>query len=159
MGQAVLTITADNTNKIVGETLTFAGTEFTAGGLQNSETVGSVTLTSGGAGALAPAANYNIVPSAPAGGTFAQTNYSDAFVNGTLTVWGQPELSVTYLGNRYVLTFPTLIGQMYQVESKTNLAAAGWTAVGGPTAGTGGIMNVTNNFTVPHSFFELQITQ
>ena len=91
VGQAVLTITADNTNKIVGETLTFAGTEFTAGGLQNSETVGSVTLTSGGAGALAPAANYNIVPSAPAGGTFAQTNYSDAFVNGTLTVWGQPD--------------------------------------------------------------------
>ena len=159
VGQATLTITADNTNKIVGETLTFAGTEFTAGGLQNSETVGSVTLTSAGAGAPAPAANYNIVPSAPAGGTFAQTNYSDAFVNGTLTVWGQPELSLTGLGNRYVLTFPTLIGQMYQVESKTNLAAAGWLPVGGQTAGTGGMMNVTNNVTAPQSFFELQITQ
>ena len=37
--------------KTYGDTKTFAGTEFTSSGLQNSETIGSVTLASTGAAA------------------------------------------------------------------------------------------------------------
>ncbi|MFZ0827903.1 MAG: MBG domain-containing protein, partial [Verrucomicrobiia bacterium] len=160
LNKATLTITADSTNKIVGETLTFAGTEFTASGLQNSETVGSVTLTSPGAPAGATAATYNIVPSAPVGGSFSQGNYTDIFVDGTLTVYGQPELFLTTIGNQYVLTFQTVPGQMYQLESETNLVTAGWASLGGVIPGTGGIVNVTNTIPVPplsESFFRLQI--
>jgi hypothetical protein len=158
VNKASLTITANSTNKIVGETWTFAGTEFTAGGLQNAETVGTVTLASAGAPASASAGPYSIVPSAPIGGTFSQGNYSDIFVNGTLTVLAPPVLIVTKLGNQYVLTFPSVAGQIYQVESKTNLTLAGWTPVGSTINGTDGLLNVTNTITGPQSFFNLLIT-
>jgi hypothetical protein len=158
VNKASLTITANSTNKIVGETWTFAGTEFTAGGLQNLETIGSVTLVSAGTVAAAAAGPYNIVPSAPIGGTFAQGNYSDLFVNGTLTVLAPPALIVTKLGNQYVLTFPSVSGQIYQVESKTNLTLAGWTPVGSTINGTGGNLNVTNPMAGPQAFFNLLIT-
>jgi hypothetical protein len=157
VNKAALTITANSTNKIVGEILTFAGTEFTASGLQNAETVSSVTLASPGAPASAPAGPYNIVPSAPVGGTFSPGNYSDTFVNGTLTVVGQPQLILTTHGNQYVLTFQTLSGQIYQLQSETSLATAGWAALGGSIPGTGGIVNVTNTIAAPQSFFRLQI--
>jgi hypothetical protein len=157
VNKATLTITANSTNKIVGETLTFAGTEFTAAGLQNSETIGTVTLTSAGALSSAVAGPYNIVPSAPVGGTFSQGNYSDIFVDGTLTVFGVPELTLTALGSQYVLTFPSLSGQIYQLQSKTNLALPAWSSLGGTINGTGGTVNVTNTITVPQSFFQLQI--
>jgi hypothetical protein len=83
-----LTITAKNESKYFGHTLTFAGTEFTSSGLQNGETVGSVTLTSAGAVATATVAGspYPIVPSNAMGGTFSATNYSIAYVSGSLTV-------------------------------------------------------------------------
>ena len=66
---AALTITANNTSKTYGNTLTFAGTEFTDSGLVNSDTVTSVTLTSAGAAATATVADspYAIVPSAAVG--------------------------------------------------------------------------------------------
>ncbi len=157
VNKAALTITANSTNKIVGETLTFAGTAFTASGLQNLETVGTVTLTSAGTPALAVAGAYNIVPSAPAGGTFSQGNYTNNFVNGTLTVYGQPELFLTTLGNQYVLTFQTLSGQSYQVQTETNVVSAGWSSLGGAIPGTGGIVNKTNTIVAPQSFFRLLI--
>jgi hypothetical protein len=158
VNKAVLTITANSTNKIAGETWTFAGTEFAASGLQNAETIGAVTLTSAGAPSSALPGPYSIVPSAPIGGTFSQGNYSDLFVNGTLTVFGPPELLLTALGNQYVLTFQSVSGQIYQLQSKTNLAVAGWSLLGGTINGTGGTVNVTNTMTGPQFFFELQIT-
>ena len=154
---ATLTITANSTNKIVGETLTFAGTEFTASGLQNSETIGTVTLTSAGSLSSAVVGPYNVVPSAPAGGTFSQGNYSDIFVDGTLTVLGAPELTLTELGSQYVLSFPSVSGQIYQLQSKTNLVLPAWSSLGGAINGTGGTVNVTNSITGPQSFFQLQI--
>ena len=157
VNKAVLTITANSTNKIVGETWTFAGTEFTASGLQNSETIGTVTLTSAGASSSAAVGPYNIVPSAPVGGTFSQGNYSDIFVNGTLTVLGTPVLTLTLLGNQYVLTFQSVSGQAYQLQSRTNLALGSWSSLGGSINGTGGTVNLTNTITVPRSFFQLQI--
>ena len=39
-----LTVTADSTSKTYGQTVTFAGTEFTTSGLVNGDTVATVTL-------------------------------------------------------------------------------------------------------------------
>jgi hypothetical protein len=85
---AALTITANDASKTFGQTTTFTGTEFTATGLQNSETVGSVTLTSAGAAPTATAAGspYAITPAAATGGTFNAANYALVYNDGVLTV-------------------------------------------------------------------------
>jgi hypothetical protein len=153
---ASLTITADNTNKIFGQTIVFSGHEFTAGGLQNSETVGSVTLTSSGTPSTAALGAYNIVPSAPAGGTFSQGNYSDTFNNGTLTVFGNPSLRLTLSGTNVVATFPTVIGETYQLQSATNILTT-WVNTGSATPGTGSSVSQTNNMNARATFYRLQI--
>jgi hypothetical protein len=81
-----LTITAKSTSKTYGQTVTFAGTEFTISGLVNSDSVTSVTLTSAGAAATAAVGSspYNIVPSAAVG--TALGNYNINYVNGSLSV-------------------------------------------------------------------------
>ena len=63
---APLTITASNASKTYGQTATLANTAFTSTGLQNSETIGSVTLTSSGIAATANVAGspYAILASA-----------------------------------------------------------------------------------------------
>src|SRR5437667_5695536 len=85
-----LTITANSTSKNYGDTVTFAGTEFTTSGLKNSDTVTSVTLTSAGAAATSTVGGspYSIVPSAAVGTGLA--NYNLKYVNGTLTVNQRP---------------------------------------------------------------------
>jgi gliding motility-associated-like protein len=82
----VLTITATSRTKTYGETVTFAGTEFTAAGLINGDAVTSVTLTSAGAAATATVAGspYAIVPSAAIGTGLG--NYTIGYYNSTLTV-------------------------------------------------------------------------
>ena len=62
---ATLTITANSTSKTYGQTVTFAGTEFSETGLVNGDTVTSVTLTSAGAAAPAPW-RARPIPSCPA---------------------------------------------------------------------------------------------
>jgi hypothetical protein len=99
-----LTITANSTSKSYGQTVSFAGTEFSVGattttppaGLVNGEMVGKVTLTSAGAAATAtvafPGPNYLIIPSAAMGTSLE--NYTISYINGTLTVSPAP-LSAT----------------------------------------------------------------
>ncbi len=84
--QAALTITANDASKTYGQTVTFAGTEFSPTGLVSGDTVTSVTLTSAGAAATATVAGspYPIVPSAAVGSGL--NNYSITYVNGKLTV-------------------------------------------------------------------------
>ena len=93
-----LTITASNQSKAYGQVLTFpvsGSSLFSASGLQNGETVGSVTLDSAGGVVTAPVASYAITPSAATGGTILATNYAVTYsTNGTLTVTGRP-LSIT----------------------------------------------------------------
>ena len=62
---------------------------FTPTGLQNSESVGSVTLTYGAGGLAATSAagaTSTITPSAATGGSFAPANYNITYTPGTLTV-------------------------------------------------------------------------
>ena len=87
---AALTITANSTSKVYNNALTnpsAGSTAFTSSGLQNSETIGSVTLTyAGGYNATDSAGTYNITPSAATGGTFTASNYNISYAVGTLTV-------------------------------------------------------------------------
>jgi hypothetical protein len=90
VGAAELKVTANAQNKTYGQILTFGSgsTQFTATGLQNGETIGSVTLGVSGNGGAATAAvgSYTITPSAATGGTFNAGNYSITYATGLLTV-------------------------------------------------------------------------
>src|SRR5207237_1889072 len=84
-----LSITANTDSKTYGQTRTYGAgsTAFSSTGLQNSESIGSVTITaSGGTAANASVGSYNLTPSAATGGTFNPNNYNISYQNGTLTV-------------------------------------------------------------------------
>jgi len=87
---AALTITAGPQSKTYGQTMAFGAgnTNFASSGLQNGNTIGSVTLavTGNGGAANAPVGTYIITPSAAAGGTFTPGNYSITYKTGLLTV-------------------------------------------------------------------------
>jgi hypothetical protein len=85
---APLSLKALNQSKIYGSTFTFNGTEFTATGLKNGESVGLVDLASVGAAATANAAGspYAITIGNARGGTFNPGNYTLSYVEGALSV-------------------------------------------------------------------------
>ena len=93
-----LTITANNVSKVAGVAITggAGSTAFTSSGLQNSETIGSVTITYGSAGAATGDGNTvgvyasQVTPSAATGGTFTASNYSISYVAGSITVTQAP---------------------------------------------------------------------
>jgi hypothetical protein len=100
--KAALSIAANDKSKTYGSAITLDGaTDFTPTGLQDGETVGSVTLTpSGGTAATDPVSGspYTITPSAAAGGTFNANNYTAiTYIPGTLTV---SPLAVSLTGSR-----------------------------------------------------------
>ncbi len=92
VNKAALTVTANSKSKNYGQTVTFAGTEFSTSGLVNGDKVTGVTLTSSGAAAAAAVAAYPIVPSAAAGTGLG--NYNISYVAGSLTV-NKAALTVT----------------------------------------------------------------
>ena len=91
---AALTITADSMTKTYGQTLPFAGTEFTTSGLINSDSVASVSLSSTGAAATATVAGSPYVITASGAVGSGLGNYTISYVNGALTVNAAP-LTIT----------------------------------------------------------------
>ena len=89
---AVLTVTAGSASKTYGQTLSFAGTEFTTSGLVNGDSVTGVTLTSTGAAASTAPGSYAIVPTSAVGSDLG--NYTITYVPGSLTVTPAP-LTIT----------------------------------------------------------------
>jgi hypothetical protein len=83
---AALNITANSISKTYGQTVSFAGTEFTTSGLVSGDAVTSVTLASAGAVSTATVSGspYAITPSAAVGTGLG--NYAISYVNGALTV-------------------------------------------------------------------------
>ena len=83
---APLTIAAPDVTMSYGQTPVLS--TFTPTGLLNGDTVGSVTGTSPGtlANASSTGGSYAITPSSATGGTFAPSNYSIGYVDGTLMV-------------------------------------------------------------------------
>src|SRR5438093_248231 len=121
---ALLTITANDATKTYGDTVTFAGTEFTTSGSVNSDTVSSATLTSPGAAAAATVAGspYAVTPSAAVG--TGLTNYSITYKDGKLTV-NQAPLTVTAAdANRlYGDPNPTFSGTITGIKNTDNITA------------------------------------
>jgi filamentous hemagglutinin family protein len=88
---APLTITATNDSKTYGDVKTWGSglTAFTPSALQNSETIGSVTITdtnSGGVVGANAGSSYALTPGAATGGTFSASNYAITYTAGALTI-------------------------------------------------------------------------
>src|SRR5207237_792762 len=125
--------------KTYGETVTFAGTEFTTSGLVNSDAVSSVTLTSSGAAAATTVAGspYAITPSAAVG--TGLTNYTITYKDGKLTVnkrnatWTTNPNSKTY-GYADPVPLTTGSGDFLAADgvTATYSRAAGETVLAGP---------------------------
>jgi hypothetical protein len=96
---APLSITANNASKTYGTALTggSGSTAFTSSGLQNSETIGTVTIAYGTGSAANAAVNTytgSVTASAAVGGTFNAGNYSITYNPGNINV-GAATASVT----------------------------------------------------------------
>jgi hypothetical protein len=89
--RASLTLTAINQSKVYGSTFAFTGTEFSASGLKNGESVGFADFASTGAGPTAGVAGspYAITVANPRAGTFDASNYSISYNPG---LWRSPKL-------------------------------------------------------------------
>ncbi len=89
---APLTITAGSFEKVYGEALVLPPGAFTAVGLVAGQTIGSVSLGSAGAAALADVVGspYALMPSAASGGSFRAGNYDIRYVAGALVVLPRP---------------------------------------------------------------------
>ena len=95
---ANLTITANNVSKNSGVALSggAGSTAFTSSGLQNGQTIGSVTISYGSAGSatgdgITPGIySSQVTPSLATGGTFNSANYSISYVAGSITVISAP---------------------------------------------------------------------
>ncbi len=135
---APLTITASPKSKTYGETLSFGSdcTQFTSSGLQNGETIGSVTLAVGnnGGAAAAPVGSYTITASAATGGTFTATNYNITYEDGTLTVNPAPLVTVTSV--RWE-TLPVQVGTGKKARTKSETVVD--IQFSGPLAGAGNL--------------------
>ena len=139
---ANLTVTATDTNKAYGQTITFAGTEFTATGLTNGDSISGVTLASTGTANTAVAGAYPIVPSAATGSGLG--NYTISYVNGNLTV-GTPtpvtlNTPVLLADGTVRLTFTGGdAGASYRIQGSLDLTATNWTTLGTRLATTNGL--------------------
>jgi hypothetical protein len=138
---------------VYGDTLAFAGTEFTATGLANGETIGSVSLASAGAAATATVTGgpYAITAGGATGGTFDPTNYTVAYVKGVLTLAPRPitvaadNQTKVYGAADPALTF-TAAGLVNGDALAGALARApGETVAGSPYAITQGTVTGANN--------------
>jgi autotransporter-associated beta strand protein len=109
VGTKALTITANAQSTTYGTPYTTGSgsTAFTSSGLENSETIGSVTLaTNQTATTNAAASGITITPSAATGGTFTASNYSITYNTGAVTV-GTKALTIT--ANAQSTTYGTLV--------------------------------------------------
>ncbi|RII26601.1 MAG: hypothetical protein CXR31_09285 [Geobacter sp.] len=136
---APLTVTASNATKTYGQTASFSGTEFTPSGLQNGETIGSVTLASAGTAATAGVSGspYTITASNASGGTFNAGNYTITYNNGALTVTPASltvtasDASKTYGQTPTLSSFTSSGLQNGETIGSVTLASAGTAATAG----------------------------
>src|SRR5205085_8822270 len=59
--------------------------------------------------------------------------------------------------NDLQLSFTTILGKNYQLQSRSSLASGVWNALGAPVTGTGGVVQptVNNAFTTPVQFYRV----
>ena len=175
INKASLTITANNVNKTYGATLTggSGSTAFTPSGLQNGQTIGTVTIAYGtGAAATAAVATYtgSVTPSAATGGTFTANNYDITYATGNIIV-GKANLTITAndVNKTYGATLTggagstaftssalqnsETIGSVtiaYGSGAASNAAVGTYSNAVTPSAATGGTFN-TNNYNINYA--------
>jgi hypothetical protein len=67
-------------------------------------------------------------------------------------------MTVQPSGTNFILSWPGLIGQMYQVQFKTNLTDPAWLPLNTPMPGTGASLSLTNNLAgAPQRFYRLAV--
>lgn len=127
---ATLTITANDIDKPYSTTLAGVANSgrFTASGLKNGETIGSVAINYGtGAEATATAGVYtgSVVAVNATGGTFAAGNYSITYVPGNINVIVPPPPAITTVGAPQPVstTYGTASPSSSFTVSGTNLSA------------------------------------
>ena len=144
VGTAPLTVTVNAQSTPYGLVLTplTGNTQFTATP-SNSETIGTVALTLGGAGYAStntPAGTYStaITPGSAAGGTFNAANYTITYVAGALTVNPVP---LTITASAQSKSYGTAL------TSPATLQTANFTAAGLSNGQTTASMTVTLTYT------------
>jgi hypothetical protein len=156
-----LTITAEDASKCQGTTYTPVSTAFTSTGLQNSETIGNVTLTCSGAASNASAGSYNIVPSAATGGTFTASNYDITYTNGSLTVNPKPAITLSYIDDvstnatSFTIPYSSIIGSpdLYSVTTVGPNAMPNFVSVLNQTFGSSPLtISIPNSTASEYSF-------
>ncbi|WP_448698342.1 MBG domain-containing protein [Mucilaginibacter sp. AW1-3] len=147
--KAALTITASTANKTYGTALTGAAgsAAFTTSALQNSETVGSVTIAYGtGAAATAAVNTYtgSVTPSVATGGTFTPGNYNITYNAGDIVV-GKANLAIT--ANTANKTYGTALTGASGSTAFTSTGLANSETIGSVTLayGTGAAANAAVN--------------
>ena len=144
VSKAPLSITASNASKSYGQTVTFAGTEFSTSGLVGGDTVSSVTLTSAGAVSTATPGSYDIVPSAAVGSGLG--NYTITYNNGTLAVSAATRpvaQSIEVANGSAIVTFSGTPNTIYVTQSAADLNGS-WTNISTNTPPTS-TWSVTNS--------------
>jgi len=69
-----------------------------------------------------------------------------------------PPITIQAGNGNIILSTPTVPGQVYQLESKTNLADPAWISVGSPVTGAGAALTFTNQpGSSPQSYFRLRL--
>jgi hypothetical protein len=153
IAKKALTITANNATKRYGQTLSFAGTEFSVAGLVPGDGVASVTLTSAGQSAGAQPGSYAIVASAALGTGLA--NYDIGYLDGSLTVNLVAIVGldgVTLSGNAKVDSDGGAPNVAF-VVSNGSIAMSGNSSIHGDLRSTQGSVSLTGNAVVTGNAF------
>jgi hypothetical protein len=120
------------------------------GGAIIDSTAGSFTWTP----TLAPATNsIGVIVSDSGPGVLAATQTI------SVIVLPPPQLGAARLqGSHFIFSWPSALGQAYQVEFKTNLLAANWTPLGNPVIGAGVPLSFTNSSaSSPQGYYRVRL--
>jgi len=153
---APLGVTANAQSTVYGTPITFGSgsTNFSSSGLQNGETIGTVTLTASGNGgaSYAPVGIYTITPSAATGGTFSPADYNISYFTNALTVTLPPNTipvnisGVTFVSGNVQMNFSGTPGYVYVIEGTTNLnSPITWVPLSTNAADSNGLFNYTDS--------------
>jgi hypothetical protein len=155
---AALTVTANSCSRACGlpnPSLSASYSGFASGEDTNvltSPAILSTTATNSSAPGL-----YPITASGA-----AAANYTINYVAGTLTVLLPPQLSCSTVNlngtNQFLVSWLTIAGESYQLETTANLATGTWTPLGNSIAGTGDLVTVTNSMAAsPQCFYRAMV--
>jgi len=140
---APLTVTAANTNRAYGQANpAFTGTII---GLQNSDNVTATYSCS--ATNSSPVGTYAITPTLVDPGD-RLGNYQTNLINGTLTVIASSASviqSVQQSGSSFTFTWSATSGQLYQIQTTTDLTQPNWTNLGGTLTATNSTMTTSES--------------